>query len=211
MKYTHIIWDFNGTILDDVQTGIDCVNVLLKKRGLATIPDKDYYKDIFGFPIIDYYSRLGFDFEKESYHTLAVEWVDLYLKECKKAPLNPGVTEALEMIKKAGLPQYILSATEQNMLKGQLSDLGIQDYFEGTSGLDNIHAGSKTSLGEEMIKRIKPKKALLIGDTTHDYETAQKMGIDCVLYSGGHMKKSTLSECGCRIIDSFDELVEIIK
>ncbi len=206
MKYTHILWDFNGTILDDIQTGIDCANILLEKRGLKTISDKEYYQKVFGFPIIKYYERLGFDFTKEDYHTVAVEWVDLYLKECVKAPVNPGVTEALERIKKLGIPQYILSATECDMLKGQLKQLGITDYFTEILGLDNIHAGSKTHLGEEWYSRVKPERAILIGDTTHDYETACKMGIDCVLYSGGHMNRSTLEKCGCAIIDSFDEL-----
>ena len=204
MNYTHIFWDFNGTILDDVQTGIDCVNILLKKRGLKTIPDKEFYKEVFGFPIIDYYARLGFDFEKESYHEVAVEWVELYMENVKRAGMNPGVKDVIEKIKMLGIPQYILSATEQNMLKTQLDMLGISDYFEEVTGLDNIHAGSKTGLGRMFAERIKPEKALVIGDTSHDYETALAMNADCVLFTGGHMKRSTLEECGCNLFDSFD-------
>lgn len=205
-KYTHIVWDFNGTILDDVQTGIDCVNVLLEKRGLKRIPDKEYYRDVFGFPIIDYYSRLGFDFEKEDYHYVAVEWVLLYKKECLKASLNKGVTEALEKIKNFGIPQYILSATETGMLKEQIEYLGIGRYFNEISGLDNIHVGSKTSLGKNWAERVKPERVLIIGDTSHDYETALCMGADCILYSGGHMKPGALEKCPCRIINDFSEL-----
>ena len=75
-RYTHIIWDFNGTILDDVQLGIRCVNTMLSKRGLPVLPDVEAYRQVFGFPIEAYYRRLGFDFEKEDYHTvLAPEWV----------------------------------------------------------------------------------------------------------------------------------------
>ncbi len=203
MNYSHVIWDFNGTILDDVQTGINCVNVMLRKRGLPEIPDKHYYHKVFGFPVKDYYARLGFDFSKEDYNTLAIEWVDLYMKECRKARLNYGVKETLDYIKDCGIPQYILSATELSMLKTQLKKLKIEDYFEEVLGLDNIHAGSKTELGLEWMKRIKPEKALLIGDTTHDYETAKEMGIECVLYSGGHMGRRKLEGCGTRIIDSF--------
>lgn len=203
MNYSHVIWDFNGTILDDVQTGINCVNVMLKKRGLAEIPDKNYYHMVFGFPVKDYYARLGFDFSKEDYNTLAIEWVNLYMKESKKARLNYGIKETLDYIKKCEIPQYILSATEITMLKTQLKKLKIEDYFEEILGLDNIHAGSKTELGLEWMNRVKPSKALLIGDTTHDFETAQQMGIECVLYSGGHMDRKKLESCGTRIIDSF--------
>ena len=67
MKYTHIIWDFNGTIFADMDAGIVSVNKMLEERGLPIIPNIEYYRDIFDFPIIDYYRGLGFDFEKESY------------------------------------------------------------------------------------------------------------------------------------------------
>lgn len=206
MKYTHIFWDFNGTILDDVQTGIDCVNVLLKNRGLDTIPDKDFYREVFGFPIIDYYTRLGFDFEKEDYNALAIDWVELYMQKVKSAKMNKGVEEVLKKIKKLGIPQYILSATEQGMLKIQLNQLGITELFEEVTGLDNIHAGSKTQLGIQLVSRIRPKKSLVIGDTVHDYETAQAMNADCILFSGGHTKRERLEDCGCTVIDSFFEL-----
>ena len=205
MNYTHIFWDFNGTILDDVQTGIDCANILLAKRGLKTIQDRNYYKEVFGFPIIDYYKRLGFDFEKESYHDIAVEWVNLYMEKVKSAKMNDGVTVILDKIKKLGVPQYILSATELNMLKTQLDMLGISEYFEEVTGLDNIHAGSKTELGRLFAEKIKPVKALVIGDTSHDYETAMAMKADCILFTGGHMKRNVLKECGCPLFDSFDD------
>ena len=144
-----------------------------------------------------------FDFEKENYHTVAVEWIDLYMERVTNAGMNPGVKEVLEKIKQLGIPQYILSATELNMLKTQLDMLGISDYFEEVNGLDNIHAGSKTELGRLFAETIRPTKALVIGDTSHDYETALAMNADCVLFTGGHMKREYLEACGCTLFDSF--------
>lgn len=74
MKYDRIIWDFNGTILDDVQVGIDSANELLTRYGLKKIKDVDHYHSIFGFPIKSYYERLGFDFNVLDYNVLAHEW-----------------------------------------------------------------------------------------------------------------------------------------
>ena len=76
MKYTHIIWDFNGTILSDMQICIDSVNEMLSRRELETIPDIEAYRRIFDFPVIDYYRRLGFDFSKEPYEELAKTWIN---------------------------------------------------------------------------------------------------------------------------------------
>ena len=34
-KYEYVIWDFNGTILDDVEASMSSVNKLLVERGLS--------------------------------------------------------------------------------------------------------------------------------------------------------------------------------
>ena len=47
---------------------------------------------------------------------------------------------------------------------------------------------------------------LVIGDTTHDYETALAIGADCILFTGGHMNRETLEKCGCVLFDSFYSL-----
>ena len=83
MRYTHCIWDFNGTILNDMSAGIRAVNELLAKRNLPLISGIEQYRNIFGFPVKSYYEALGFDFSKEPYDKLAHEWVALYLEYVK--------------------------------------------------------------------------------------------------------------------------------
>ena len=83
MNIDRVIWDFNGTILDDVDTGIEAVDVLLAKYGLPELKTRERYYEVFGFPIIDYYRRIGFDFEKTDYSILANEWVEIYLEKVK--------------------------------------------------------------------------------------------------------------------------------
>ncbi len=185
-KYDCIIWDFNGTLLDDVRAGIDSVNTLLCERGLPQIESVEQYRKIFRFPIIEYYRSLGFDFEREPYEELAPKWVALYLENVKAAPLCSGALECLQAAEQMGMRQVILSATEQNMLEGQLSDLGIRHFFCEVMGLDNIHAGSKLSLALDWRRRNMDCRALLIGDTDHDLENARAIGADCLLVASGH-------------------------
>lgn len=206
MKYTHIIWDFNGTILDDVAPCLKVVNTLLTRRGLDTI-DLDRYKRVFGFPIKRYYEDVGFDFNKETYESLADEWAKLYLNAAKDCGLVEGVKEAITHFASLGIKQIILSATELGMLKMQLESLGIKDFFAETLALDNLLAVSKVELGKEWMKREKPESALFIGDTTHDYETACAMGVDCVLISKGHQCKERLSALGAEVLDNALELI----
>ena len=80
MNYNYVIWDFNGTIFDDVQIGIDSLNILLKRRNLPLVQSKEAYKSWFIFPIIEGYKKIGFDFDTESYDDVAVEWVKEYIR-----------------------------------------------------------------------------------------------------------------------------------
>ena len=204
--YTDIIWDFNGTVIDDVEAGIVSVNKLLLERGLPTIPDKETYREVFRFPIIEYYRALGFDFSVEPYETVAPLWVEEYLKNSKNAPMREGFSEVLSKFRTLGICQHVISATEINMLRKQLRDFGIIDNFESIYGLDNIHAHSKTQLAVKFRKKHPDARVLFIGDTDHDFETAKAMNADCALICGGHSTKEKLLCCkGADVYDSFED------
>jgi phosphoglycolate phosphatase len=198
-RYEYCIWDFNGTILDDVETGIRSVNKLLAERGLKTLGGREDYYKYFRFPIIDYYRSLGFDFEAEPYEELAPKWVSEYLINVKDAKLCPYVEESLALLRDKGIKQIIISATEIEMLKGQLVDLGILDFFDEVWGLDNIHAASKVELAKEWRRSNSGVSAVFLGDTTHDWETANAMGVDCFLIEGGHQPKERLEATGATV------------
>ena len=59
MKPELIIWDWNGTILDDACVCKTIANIMLKERGIPTLPDMDAYRAVFGFPIKAYYEKFG--------------------------------------------------------------------------------------------------------------------------------------------------------
>ena len=210
--YTDILWDFNGTILDDVDAGIESVNTLLRRRGLNTVQSRqDYYK-VFGFPIIDYYKRLGFDFEKEDYKTeVAPEWVKEYLINSKHSTLRQGIWEILDFFKAQGLKQTIISASESDMLESQLIALGVREYFCEIYGLDNIHAAGKNSLGLLWKERNTGAKALFIGDTEHDAAVAAEIGADCILIEGGHSSPDALNKLGCATVKTPTDIIDLLK
>ena len=213
MKYTYCIWDFNGTIFDDIGASIDAVNTLLAERGLKTLDSKESYHEVFDFPIIDYYRRIGFDFDKEPYEVIAPIWVELYLENSKKSGLFDDVLPTLDFFEAKQIKQSVLSASEKNMLTGQLKELGIYNRFEEIMGIDNIYAESKIAIAQDWKKRHEGESVLFIGDTTHDYETAQVLGADCYLISAGHQPGYKLRALGngVKVFESLSELTEYLK
>ncbi len=207
MKYTHILWDFNGTIINDVETGIISLNTLLKRRNMPTIDSVEHYHSVFTFPITKYYENVGFDFSIEPYDRLAVEWVKENEINIKKARLCDGAKEALLFFKNKNIPQTVISATEVTHLRGHIEHLGITDYFEEILGLDNIHAESKVGLGTDWMKRHPGAVPLMIGDTIHDAEVAREIGCDCFLCATGHQSLETISKVGVPTFAGLRELI----
>ena len=211
MKYTHIIWDFNGTLFDDVEAGIVSVNEMLSERGLKVIADKEEYRKVFKFPIIDYYRDIGFDFEREPYEVLAPIWVELYNRNSKSSGLQKGALTLLDAFKTSGVLQILLSATELSMLKGQIAELGIDGYFSDVLGLGNIHAYSKKQIAIEWKKNNPNAVPLVIGDTEHDFDVARAIDADCILVCNGHQSREILKKYDCMLCEDLNEVIEYLN
>ena len=209
--YTYCIWDFNGTILDDVELGMNSVNRLLAERGLPVIPSKCEYRKKFDFPIIDYYKDLGFNFETDPYEELARLWVDIYMSELRSASLFPDVIDTLDFFDSIGVKQSVISASEREMLTYQLRELGIAERFEEIMGIDNIYGDSKLELARDWRARHPNDRVMFIGDTTHDCETAEILGADCFIVCAGHQCRERFDDSKLKIFDSLSDLVAYLN
>lgn len=212
MKYNYCIWDFNGTILDDVELGIYAINELFKAHKMDRCLEREEYCLKFDFPIKDYYQRVGFDFEKTPYEVLAPEWVDIYFSNFDKARLFPDVISTLSFLRQMGMRQCVLSASEQNSLKKQIDDFGIKHYFEEIMGIGNIYAASKLELAKKWRERHPDDRVMFIGDTTHDIETAKALSADCYIICAGHQSSERFKDCNdVTVLSSLTELCELLK
>ena len=207
-----IIWDWNGTLLNDLDICVDAINILLKERSLPLL-SKEKYLEIFDFPVIDYYKRIGFDFNNEPFDIPAKQYIDHYVSKLGECSLQENVTEVLSFFRDKGYTQLVLSAAEHRKLVDSISLFGILEYFDAISGLDNDFAASKTELGIEMLRSrgISPARVCLIGDTTHDFEVALALGCKCVLIPDGHQNKKRLSETGAVVVENLYDLIELIN
>jgi phosphoglycolate phosphatase len=208
--FKHIIWDWNGTLLDDKWLCIESINQVLGKRNLPPI-DEHTYNRIFGFPVRDYYEKAGFDFAAEPYEKPALEFIEKYDARKHECHLQQGAREVVSELHRMGCCQYLLSASETGVLREMIRLKGIEHYFLIVKGLDNHYAHGKADLGIELLAEINPdpRTVLMVGDTCHDEEVSQIMGIPCILYTGGHFTPERLGACTSRIIHSLNELISV--
>ena len=205
MKPTFIIWDWNGTILDDALVCKTIANIMLTERGIPALPDMDAYRAVFGFPIKSYYEKMGYRFgpEDEPYEHVADEFVIWYDKLYRDAVLRPGIVPFLDRLRDQGYRQVLLSATRYDQLIEQVAAFGdVGDRFEWKLGLTDHYAFSKAALARDFIERegIPRDRALFIGDTDHDFEVSSAIGCPCVLLEGGHQSQARLKAMGVPVL-----------
>ncbi len=195
-------------MLNDVEMCVRCMNVLLTERQLPLLSVASY-RQVFGFPVKDYYEKIGFDFSRENFEVPAKAFMDLYHQFLGETALFPCVEEVLEHFQRKGFRQFIVSAMEHDSLVKTLKERKIDSYFEAVSGIDNIYAGGKTEMARQFIRKLHlPKEAVVfIGDTLHDLEVAQTLKLDALLVASGHQAGERLRGKTKRVVNKLSEVL----
>ena len=185
MRY--ILWDWNGTLLDDTQAALDTLNIMLARRGGKSVT-LEFFRAHFAFPCRPFYDLIGMSVPDVEWDALAKEYHDVYAEQPKQ--LNRETIAALERVKASGAKQSIISALRQDLLDEVTARLGVAPYMECIYGVDNLDGASKLDRALELMSRIAPASGpvpdvVLIGDALHDKEVADALGIRCVLCAQG--------------------------
>lgn len=202
-----VVWDWNGTLLDDAPVCLDVMNSLLQRRGLPQITQAQY-RETFCFPVIEWYKTLGFRLDLEDFQETAEEFVKAYGEAVACCTLHSGVRELLAAFRDTGIRQVVVSATRQDHLVRQVAPFQLFPYFTELLGIKNNLAESKTALARAFLEKadIAPESVLFIGDTIHDYETAVACGSACVLVAHGHQHADRLRKTGAPVAESLEQL-----
>jgi phosphoglycolate phosphatase len=210
MPWTYVLWDWNGTLLDDVQTAVDVNNEIFPRFGFLSPGGVADYHRLFRFPVREYYRDLGV--ADDIFPAVANAWAEGYREKSIGCRLQKHALEALEAFHQAGFQQAILSASKEEFLHEQIARYPIGGYFQAALGLTHIYATSKVDIAKGFLKSqgIDPKQAVFLGDTLHDAEVAQAIGCDCILIARGHQPWKTLLEAGVPVFEDLEKTKEYV-
>jgi phosphoglycolate phosphatase len=206
-----VLWDWNGTLLNDSGICIDAINILLQRRRLQEL-SRSRYLEIFTFPVKDYYTEAGFRFSEEPWDLVAMEFMHLYFEKLKSAEIFNDANEVLGKIRKMGIRQVMISAMEHDSLTRAVKEKGLSEFFESIAGIEDHYAGGKTENARNTMARldIDPGSTVFIGDTIHDHEVAGELGVQCILVSRGHQSFERLLGTGRNVFPDLKQIVGYI-
>ena len=208
---TYLVWDWNGTLLDDTTAALGALNAMLARRGKRPI-SPGFYRERFAFPVRHFYEECGFELEREDWDAIAVEYHDSYAAE--ERALMRGAVAALERAKSLGAGQSLLSALRQDKLEQDVARFGADGFFEFVRGTDNLDGASKEDAARRLAQSIRaahPAQApdlVFIGDAIHDKEVADALNARCVLFGGGSHAASRLAPLA-PVGETLDEVIDI--
>ena len=207
LSYDVVVWDWNGTLLDDIDLVINIVNEIFVDNGVEPM-SLERYKELFDFPVQDYYRRAGVDFSMVDYEILSERFHDHFERRIESVSLFPEATDTLRAIRRLGARQFLLSSTEHGRLQRMVADFDIDHLFDHMQGIEDGLARGKVEAGSKLIDShgITGGRSVMIGDTRHDFEVAQAFGMDCILLATGHQSHARLAETGCPVFDCVSEI-----
>ncbi|MEU5437110.1 HAD family hydrolase [Streptomyces sp. NPDC020719] len=217
-KRTHLVWDWNGTLLDDIGAVIEATNAAFAELGLEPIT-LERYRELYCVPIPRFCQRLMGRLPTEA------EWLVMdeafhkhYWLRADACALTQGAAELLADRSASGLGQSLLSMAPHEHLVPIVRRHGITEHFLRVDGRTGPSHGSKA---EHMVRHLTALRAadeaisadriVVIGDAVDDAVAAAHIGARAVLYTGGSHSRDSLAEAGVPVVDTLAEAVAVAE
>jgi phosphoglycolate phosphatase-like HAD superfamily hydrolase len=205
----HLVWDWNGTLLDDLQLMVDATNAAFASVGGPRI-SADQHRTLFRRPIIDYYTEvLGRLIDDEAFARCDRIFHDAYRDGLTVCGLAADATTAMSSWQGT---QSLLSMWFHEELVPTVRTFGLSGHFRRVDGLrDTVGGGPKAGhLARHLTELgVSGESVVLIGDSIDDALAADAVGARCVLYAGGVTHPDRLRDSGWPVADSLTEAVRL--
>lgn len=201
MSRLHVVWDWNGTLLDDLPVIIEALNVGLGRLGLDPI-DEHAYRDHFTRPVRGFYdSVFGRPVTDREWADLNETFHDEYYARAHAAPLTVDALDAVDHASGLGWTQSVLSMSAHHRLVEMVADHGLVDRFVLVEGLEAPTGETKAGHLEKHLAALERvgDEVVLVGDTPDDASAARTVGAEIVLYDGGSHHLPTLAATGAPV------------
>lgn len=212
MKYKFVFWDWNGTLFNDTAICHEITNEILKEIKVPEITF-DFYRKKLRHPIREFYKEIVNLDHPYTYEWFADRFHQSYEIRRYDCRLHEHAEETVRTLRARNVTQSILSAHPQSLLNTIAEHLAITSHFDYIIGASDNLAASKIAEGRRLMQLhgAAPGTAILVGDTHHDAEVAEDLGIDCVLISQGMQCHTILEKLNVPLLCSMKDLLPFLE
>ncbi len=199
----HVVWDWNGTLLDDLDVVVDAVNAALAELGAAAI-DADGYRDHYTRPVrLFYEALLDRPVGPAEWRRIDETFHHVYRRRLDEARLAADAAAALDAASSSGATQSLLSMWWHDELVPFVARFGVDRYMTRVDGNRRTGGESKAPHLAAHLRAVAPAAdVVVVGDALDDARAAAEAGVGCVLYDGGAHHRSELEAAGVPVAGS---------
>lgn len=212
-KYSLVILDLDGTILNTSKGIFDSIKYVIKSMNLENL-DENILKKFVGPPVVDSFQKYcGLDKDK------AMEATKLYRnyyweKGMFEANIYDGIEEFINILKNNNIKLAVATLKREDQAIAILKHFGLYDKFDVVVGVDEFNTRKKKDtilIAMNQLECKEKSKVLMIGDTLHDFEGAEKACVDFVgITYGFGFKKNKKYNLAIKIFDELSEVSNFI-
>ncbi|MGW1886768.1 HAD family hydrolase [Streptomyces sp. NPDC001970] len=210
----HLVWDWNGTLLDDIHAVIDATNASFAEIGLEPIT-LERYRDLYCVPVPRFYERLmGRLPTDDEWAVMDAVFHKHYWVRADACGLTMGAAELLAERQSSGRTQSLLSLAPHEQLIPIVRRHGIEARFMRVDGrIGGSHAGKTEHMVRHLsaLEAVEAERVVVIGDAVDDAVAAAHVGARAVLYTGGSHSRTSLAAAGVPVVDSLQEAVTVAE
>ncbi|MCX5391028.1 HAD hydrolase-like protein [Streptomyces sp. NPDC006482] len=209
----HLVWDWNGTLLDDTGAVIGATNAAFAELGLASIT-LEQYRELYTVPVPKFYERLmGRLPTDEEWTVMDGAFHRHYWVRAEECGLTLGAAELLAARQDSGFTQSLLSLAPHADLIPLVRRHGIAERFVRMDGRvgDSTDGKSGHMVRHLEALRVPADRVVVIGDAADDAVAAAHVGARAVLYTGGSHSRASLERVGVPVVDSLAEAVAVAE
>ncbi|MCS0636027.1 haloacid dehalogenase-like hydrolase [Streptomyces sp. LP05-1] len=213
--HAHLVWDWNGTLLDDIDTVIGATNAAFAELGMAPIT-LARYRELYCVPVPLFYERLmGRLPTGDEWLVMDEAFHRHYWSRAEACALAEGAAELLAARRAAGRTQSLLSLAPHEHLVPIVRRHGITEHFVRVDGRTGASTEGKA---EHMVRHLRElgrvvdvERVVVIGDAADDARAAAHVGAKAVLYTGGSHSRASLEAVGVPVVDTLTHAVEVAE
>jgi len=178
--FRNLIFDWSGTLVDDLGPVIEATNAVLEKYDLPPL-DRESFRRRFRLPYREFYTDVLPHVPLEE---LEAHFRPAFDAAVTPVTMIPHAREKLEWCAALGIRTFVLTSMDSTAFKRQMDEFGLRDLFEATySGVldkrEIIHQILETHT-------LDPQETAFVGDMTHDVETARHGGVSSIAVLTGY-------------------------
>ena len=211
MTRSHLVWDWNGTLLDDLTLVVTSTNEAFASVGARSL-DSDEHRRVFRRPVAEFYAEiLGRAVDADEFGRLDRIFHDAYRLGLTTTSLAAG---ALDALRGWTGTQSLLSMWFHDELVPTIETYGLTPMFRRVDGLRGTVGGDLKAghLARHLAELgVAGESVVLIGDSVDDAHAAASVGAACVLYTGGFTDPVRLRASGRPVADTLVDAVRLAQ